>query len=158
MAFSDFTKDVSRILSRSGSVFVSDDDGTTWYDLGNVKNVQMQTSANNTEANSQGKIKQLSSNITTDIVLQQTDVEEFDNLDLLTDPTDDGLWCKITDDCATAATAGAAAGKTFKGVNFTFDTLVDWNGGESTIALKFTGRVSNSDFTDFGTTGELVFC
>lgn len=158
MAFTDFTKDVARQISYTGSVFVSDDDGVTWYDLGIVRDVNMKGTANNTSKNTAGRIKQLSTDIDGQIIMMQTSDDEFDNLNLLTDPTGDGLWLKFTDECATAATAGAAAGKVFENVNFTAEPEINWDGQENMIMLKFTGRVSNSELTNFGTTGTLTFC
>ena len=159
MALADLGFNFAAVLARIGRVYVSDDDGTTYYEPGRFKNVVINTAKVVTDPDQQGRIKQQAYDITGQLVLTQTSSVELENLELLLHPSGDGLWVKFTDDVPAtgAAGAGAADGLEFKNVLFTAEPSFDMGGGESMIAMEFTGRVSVTGFSALGSSNELSF-
>lgn len=157
MALTDFSFDFSAVKARIGRVFVSDDSGSTWVELGRCRDVKTMMAKVVSPKDQNGREKQLCADISADVVLTQTGADEFDNISLILHPTGNGLWVKFTEVYATTATAGAAAGVVLKNVLFTMDGELNWGGDESFLSLNITGRVAVSELAGFGTSGSVTF-
>lgn len=155
MAFTDLGTDVANVLYRAGKAFITDDDGTTYYDLGRIRDVIVEFTPNELEPDTTGGVVVNSWNMEITLIMTQTSADEIGNFSLLAGTI---LWVKLTDGCETTATAGAANGKEFKNVTLIPGLRLDFNGGESTIPVTIKGRVSAADITSFGTTDEITLC
>ncbi|MCK5641042.1 MAG: hypothetical protein KAJ19_09605 [Gammaproteobacteria bacterium] len=151
------TKTVANVLARGGGAFVSDDDGTTYYDLGRVKSTMFDFTVVETEADTAGRTVQLAADIVLTTILTQTGNTELLNLDDLAAQATNGLWLKFTSIFTNAAGAGAADGYTFKNVFPTFAGSIKFDNTESGITMVVKGRVNMADLAGLGTTQDLTF-
>lgn len=162
MALADFGFDFSKVLTRLGRVYVSDDDAANVHDLGRMRDVTVEFSKVVSPKDQNGREKQLAMDVVGNLVLTQTSATEFDNLTFLTNPSGDGLWVYFTDDVETEGATGvetvvAASGIVFKGVLFTIEGTLDYGGNESFLSLSFTGRISMTDLQNAGTNKTVDF-
>ena len=158
MALGDLSFDTSAVKTRLGRVFVSDDDGTTWIEVGRCQDVKLNFNKVVTPMDQNGREKQLAVDVVGTYVLTQTSDTELANVDALVHPSGQGLWMKFTDVTATTATADAAAGSVVKNVLNTFEGELDFGGGNSFLSFEFKGRVSIDGFVALGgASTELVF-
>lgn len=143
-------KTVANVLARGGSVFVSDDSGTTYFDLGRQKGAQIEFSPVETEPDTAGRTVQLAADIVLTTVLTQTGDTEFANLDDLHALATNGIWVKFTDEFTNAAGAIAAGGFTFKNVFPTFGGVIKFDNSESAITMTIKGRCNMTDLAGLG--------
>jgi len=150
-------KTVANVLARGGSVFISDDDGVTWYDLGRQKGAMFEFSPVETEEDTAGRTVQLAANVTMSTVLTQTSDTEIINLDDMHAVTANGCWLKFCTVFTNAAGAGAAAGYTFKNVFPVFSGNFKLDNTESAMPMTAKGRCNMADLAGLGTTQTLTF-
>jgi hypothetical protein len=149
-------KTVANVLARGGSVFVSDDDGTTYYDLGRQKGAQIEFTPVETEPDTAGRTVQLAADVVCTTVLTQTGDTEFVNLDDLVAQATNGLWIKYTDEFTDAAGADAAGGFLFKNAFPVFSGLIKFDNSESSFTMTFKGRVSMATLAAAGAAGNII--
>lgn len=150
-------KTVANVLARGGSVFISDDDGTTWFDLGRQKNAKIDGTPVETEADTAGRTVQLAMDVVLTTVLTQTNDSEFLNMEQMNAVAANGAWIKFTSVFTNAAGAGAAAGLTFKNVFPVFGAMLMFDNTESYFNLTVKGRSNMADWSGLGTTQDLTF-
>lgn len=150
-------KTAAAVLARGGGVFVSDDEGTTWYDLGRVKGTMLDGSPVETEPDTAGRTIQLAMDVTLTSVLTQTSDVEFVNVPLLVKQATNGLWVKFTSVFTNPAGAGAADGYTFKNVFPVFGAEVKFDNTESAFPMTCKGRCNMDDWGGLGSTQALTF-
>lgn len=158
MALSDFTPEIANVVAFQGGAFVSDDAGTTWYDLGGCTEIEWNLSSMDSEADTSGRTVALLIDISGTITIQQTTKTELQALGALAQPSGTGFWLKLTEPRSNAAGAGAAAGVTFKNVFFTFpQSSLSHARQNRSIQISFQGTVARTAFDSFETTPEIVF-
>ncbi len=158
MALGDLSFDTSAVKTRLGRVFASEDDGTTWVEVGRCQDVKLNFSKVVTPSDQNGREKQLAVDVVGTFVLTQTSDTELSNVSSLVHPSGQGIWMKFTDVTATTATADSADGSVVKNVLCTFDGELDFGGGNSFLGFEFKGRVSVTGFEALGgASTELVF-
>lgn len=157
MALSDFTKDITEVISRGGGVFVTDDNGTTYYDLGRVKNVEVNWEPVTTDPDTAGRPKQLAADITFSWVMTQTDTDQLSNLNLLHESGTNGIWVKFTSVFTDTTGAGAAAGFEVKNALVVMTGQISFNQDESMISCECSGRIPMSELIKLGTLSEITF-
>lgn len=151
-----FDKDVADVIPRGGGVFISDDEGVTYEDLGRVKGVMMEISPEETEPDTGGQTVDLASNVTLTVVMTQTSDAQISLLAQLKAFTPTGLWTKFTSEFTDADGAGAADGYLFKNILWKVGMNIPFNNTESQVTLTTTFRVPNSELTALGTTQIMV--
>lgn len=174
MAFADFAKNITRVLTRSGNGFLFDSGalaGEEYAPLGRIKNMTIGVEPVMAEADSTGREKMLAANVTVSLTMTQTADEELANLELLADPANEtdaiaawsnGLTFVATSDPTTASDLSNA---TYTGEKFTFvnclpsvGLTLDFNGEtEGVIELEIMGRVPLAQLREFGGTKSLSF-
>lgn len=150
-------KTVANVIARGGGAFVSDDDGTTYFDFGRVKLLKLMGEAVNAEADTAGRELMLAVDVTLTGVITQTSNAEILNIKELQAIANNGVWLKFTSIFTNAAGAGAADGYLFKNVLPTFMVEIVFDNTESSITFTAKGRVSVDDFADIGSTQTLTF-
>ena len=150
-------KTVANVLARGGSVFISDDEGVTWYDMGRQKGAKIDGTAVETEIDTAGRTVQLAMDVVLTTVLTQTADSEFVNTAAMNAIAANGAWIKFTSIFTNAAGAGAAAGFTFKNVFPVFGAMLMFDNTESYMPMSAKGRVNMADWAGLGTTQDLTF-
>jgi len=151
------TKTVANVVARGGGAFVSEDSGSTYFDMGRVKNVMLEATPVETEPDTAGRTVQLAYDVVLTAVLTQTSDTELVELDDLNAVATNGVWLKFTSVFTNAAGAGAAAGYTFKNVFPSFGAEIKFDNTESGLTMTAKGRCNVADFAGLGTTQDLTF-
>lgn len=172
MAYTDFSKNLSRVKSRSGNAFLYDpegDAGEVYLSLGIVRGISVNTEPVTSEQDSLGRSKTLSANVTVSLTLMQTGDEELSNIGFLADPSiadvdawANGLTLVLTE---SGTTPSALEEAEYEGEKFTFTNCLpqvtlelDFNGEtEGIIQLEIQGRIPISQLSNFGTTKTITF-
>ena len=151
------TKTVANVVARGGGAFVSEDSGTTYFDMGRVKNLMIEWSPVETEPDTAGRTVQLAADVTLTGVLTQTSDTEMQELDDLNAVATNGVYLKFTSEFTNAAGAGAAAGWLFQNVFPVFAGEIKFDNTESSITFTAKGRVNMTDLAAIGSTQTLTF-
>ncbi len=150
-------KTVANVLARGGSVFISDDAGSTYYDLGRQKGAMIDFTPVETEPDTAGRTVQLAADFVLATVLTQTSDTEILNLNELNAVAANGVWIKFTTVFTNAAGAGAAAGYTFKNLFPVFSGKIMLDNTESMLSMTAKARCNMADLSGLGTTQDITF-
>lgn len=148
MALSALAATVANIKRRAGQAWVSDDAGTTWYNLGVIKQPKINIEEIVDEADTRGRSKQLGVNLSIELVMKQTSNTELGELNTLTNQE---LLFAITGDMVSPATSTQSY--KFDKSLLNISGAIDFSGGESMFTVKVNGQLSMPELTVLATTG-----
>jgi hypothetical protein len=151
------TKTVANVLARGGGAFISEDSGTTYFDMGRVKNLMLEFTPIETEPDTAGRTVQLAADVVLTAVLTQTSDTELVELNQMNAVATNGVWLKFTSEFTNAAGAGAATGYAFKNVFPVFAGEIKFDNTESGITMTAKGRCNMADLAGLGSTQDLTF-